>query len=150
MVTTNTSPGGTYQLYIQSDTDSNYSTQTLLSNATIGDTFPYRVDVASDIVNVYFRNANNTGGMAGNDIFVDDIYINPSASDLSTPAGVGTCSTGTLKGDVDLSGMVDFSDIPAFIAVLQSGGFQAEADCDCSGVVNFSDIPAFIAILQGG
>ncbi len=56
----------------------------------------------------------------------------------------------TLKGDVDLSGVVDFSDIPAFIAVLQGGGFQAEADADCSGAVDFADIPAFITILQGG
>ena len=58
--------------------------------------------------------------------------------------------TGALKGDVDLSGVVDFADIPAFISVLQGGGFQAEADCDCSGAVDFADIPAFIAILQGG
>ena len=55
-----------------------------------------------------------------------------------------------LLGDVDLSGVVDFADIPAFIAVLQGGTFQAEADCDESGVVDFSDIPVFIAILQGG
>jgi hypothetical protein len=63
-------------------------------------------------------------------------------------------STGTtpvvIKGDVDQDGDVDFDDIPAFITVLQSGMFQAEADCDCSGLVDFADIPAFIAILQGG
>ena len=53
-----------------------------------------------------------------------------------------------LKGDVNLSGGVDFSDIAPFIAVLQGGMFQAEADCDCSLEVDFSDIPAFIAILQ--
>jgi hypothetical protein len=53
-----------------------------------------------------------------------------------------------LKGDVNLDGAVDFDDIPAFITVLQSGVFQAEADCDCSTVVDFSDIPAFISILQ--
>ncbi len=55
---------------------------------------------------------------------------------------------GALKGDVDLDGDVDFADIAPFIAVLQSGVFQAEADCDCSTVVDFADIPAFIAILQ--
>ena len=53
-----------------------------------------------------------------------------------------------LKGDVDLDGDVDFDDIGPFIAVLQSGVFQAEADCDCSTVVDFGDIPSFIAILQ--
>ncbi len=56
---------------------------------------------------------------------------------------------GALKGDVDLSGVVDFSDIPPFISVLQSGVFQHEADCDCSGEVDFADIPAFIGFLQG-
>ena len=55
-----------------------------------------------------------------------------------------------LKGDPNLDGVVDFLDIPAFIAILQSGTFLAEADCDCNGVVDFLDIPAFIAILQGG
>lgn len=54
-----------------------------------------------------------------------------------------------LLGDVDLDGMVTFSDIPAFIAVLISGEFQAEADCDQNGVVDFSDIPRFIDILIG-
>ena len=47
-----------------------------------------------------------------------------------------------------MDGDVDFADIPAFIAILQSGVFQAEADCDCNLVVNFADIPAFIAILS--
>ena len=54
-----------------------------------------------------------------------------------------------LKGDVDMSGVVDFGDIPPFIAVLQSGDFQVEADVDCNTVVDFGDIPAFIAVLQG-
>jgi len=63
---------------------------------------------------------------------------------------VGGGGTPVLKGDVDMSGAVDFGDIPAFIAVLQSGGFQDEADTDCSTVVDFADIPAFITILQGG
>ncbi len=52
-----------------------------------------------------------------------------------------------LVGDVDESGAVDFSDIPAFIGVLQSGVFQEEADCNLDDVVDFSDIPAFIEIL---
>ena len=53
-----------------------------------------------------------------------------------------------LKGDVDMDGDVDFGDIPAFIAVLQSGNFQAEADADCNGMIEFADIPVFIEILQ--
>ena len=73
------------------------------------------------------------------------------ALDLSgvAPFSITVPNTSVLKGDVDMDGDVDFDDIPAFIAVLQAGTFQAEADCDCSGGVDFADIPAFIAILQG-
>ena len=53
-----------------------------------------------------------------------------------------------LKGDVDMDGDIDFEDIGPLISVLQSGVFQAEADCDCNTVIEFADIPAFIAILQ--
>ncbi len=53
------------------------------------------------------------------------------------------------RGDVNLDGAVNFGDIPAFIMVLQSGVFQAEADVDLSGTVDFDDIPAFITVLQG-
>lgn len=55
-------------------------------------------------------------------------------------------------GDVNLDGVVDFSDIPAFIAVLAGGGggrFQAEADTNQSGSIDFGDIQPFIDILAG-
>ena len=52
-----------------------------------------------------------------------------------------------LLGDCDQDGVVNFSDIPAFIAILQSGSFLKQADCNEDDVVDFSDIPAFIAIL---
>ena len=52
-----------------------------------------------------------------------------------------------ILADANQDGAVDISDIPAFISVLQSGEFQAEADCDLNGVVDFSDITAFIQIL---
>ena len=64
---------------------------------------------------------------------------------VSTDTGGGPP---TIKGDVDRDGDVDFDDIPAFISVLQSGDFQAEADVDCSLEVDFDDIPAFIIELQ--
>ena len=63
-----------------------------------------------------------------------------------------TASTGpisVLNGDVDLSGEVDFADIPPFIVLLTTGGFQDEADCNPDGLVNFGDIPPFINILTG-
>ena len=55
-----------------------------------------------------------------------------------------------ILGDVDQNGVVDFADIPAFIAVLQSGMFLEQADVNQDGEVNFADIPAFITILTAG
>jgi hypothetical protein len=54
-----------------------------------------------------------------------------------------------LRGDVNLDGAVNFLDISPFIAVLSSGGLQAEADCNESGAVDFLDISPFIATLSG-
>jgi len=60
-----------------------------------------------------------------------------------------TSSGFVLLGDINMDGGVGFGDIAPFIAVLQSGVFQAEADTNEDGVVDFGDIPGFIAILQG-
>ena len=76
--------------------------------------------------------------------------LDPTISTFGSANPSLSVTGGVLKGDVDLSGVVDFADIPAFITVLQGGMFQAEADCDCDLDVDFADIPAFIAILQGG
>jgi len=60
----------------------------------------------------------------------------------------GVPTSDILLGDVNLDGIVDFGDIPTFIARLAAGVFQAEADVDVSGAVTFADIPTFIAILS--
>ena len=73
---------------------------------------------------------------------LDEFIVGTDPNDANDPEPV-------LLGDANLNGVVNFLDIPAFIAVLQSGVFLAQADCDQNGVVNFLDIPAFIAILQG-
>ena len=65
-----------------------------------------------------------------------------SETDISAPEG-------PLLGDVDLNGIADFEDISAFIAVLLSGEYQAEADCDENETVDFDDVSIFIAILLG-
>jgi len=51
------------------------------------------------------------------------------------------------EGDINLDGVVDFSDIPPFIALLSSGDYQAEADLNFDDVVDFSDIAPFIFVL---
>jgi hypothetical protein len=82
-------------------------------------------------------------------------FLNPSfgsATVAAVPPKLGYC-----LGDVNLSGdpdnnfvdSVDYFDIPPFIAILSTGGYQFEADIDQNGVVNFLDISPFIAILSG-
>ena len=53
-----------------------------------------------------------------------------------------------LLGDVNVDGVVDFSDITPFILAQLSGVFQEQADCDLSGDITFDDIPPFIVILN--
>ena len=56
-----------------------------------------------------------------------------------------------LKGDVNMDGMINFSDISPFILALSSPeGAPAEADCNCDGIVNFLDISPFILKLTAG
>ena len=51
-------------------------------------------------------------------------------------------------GDANQDGEVDFSDIPAFIGVLQAGSFLEEADVNRDGVVDFDDIGPFVDVLS--
>ena len=61
----------------------------------------------------------------------------------------GSVSGGSLPGDVNLDGVVDFFDIAPFISILSAGGFQDEADIDQNGLVDFFDIDPFISLLSG-
>jgi len=82
---------------------------------------------------------------SGDALFPNDAFD----ADGTLTVTLGAPVTTATLGDVNQDGVIDFSDIPAFIAVLQSGEFQAEADIDQNGVVDFSDIPLFIEILAG-
>jgi len=62
---------------------------------------------------------------------------------------VETIEETVLLGDVNLDSTVNFLDISPFIALLASGGNQAEADINQDGEVNFLDISPFIRILSG-
>jgi len=82
---------------------------------------------------------------AGNDGFLN---TDPETTLLVLP-GISSLAGGTTLGDVNQDGVLDFSDIVPFIALLSSDGFLEEADVNQDGVVSFSDIPPFIAILSG-
>lgn len=83
MVATNTDPG-VHELYLQSDTDTNFATQTKLDTVS-GDVFDFRVNGPTDIINVYFRGGSNAGGTADSNLYYDDIYVDSSAANLSNP-----------------------------------------------------------------
>jgi len=53
-----------------------------------------------------------------------------------------------ILGDANRDGVFNFADIPAFIAVLQSGVYIEEADVNGDGVVDFSDISHFVDELR--
>ena len=55
--------------------------------------------------------------------------------------------TGTVHGDVDGNGEVNFLDIGPFVMVLTTGTNQVEADCNFDGRVDFLDIAPFVTVL---
>ena len=70
-----------------------------------------------------------------------NLYIVELGGDIYRISGM------LLLGDVDMNGVVDFSDIPRFVTILLDGNFLAEADVNEDGVIDFSDIPPFVVLL---
>ena len=59
-------------------------------------------------------------------------------------------ANGIRRGDVNLDGSVDLLDVDAFVNLLNSGEFQAEADVNCDEVLDVFDIDPFVQLLIGG
>ena len=57
------------------------------------------------------------------------------------------CDEEILHGDVNLDGVVDLLDVGPFVAILTTGGFQAEADVNKDGVVDLLDVGSFVQLL---
>jgi len=118
----------------------------------------WRDEIVLDLVSYDAGTEDGVGFSLNNSATTPQLNIAnlDSAEPNGSLFGVGSLARLTLTrsvsvpilGDVNMDGAVTFGDISAFIAVLQSGDFQAEADADQSGAVAFADIPAFIAILQ--
>lgn len=103
-------------------------------------------DFAAPVATVTYDNSGDTDADGAGDGGAGSIVARSYDLQFSlTDPNTGT----TLKGDVDLDGMVTFLDINPFIGVLSGSGYQAEADCDCDGMVTFLDINPFINILSG-
>ncbi len=64
-----------------------------------------------------------------------------------------SCCTG-VTGNVDMTGIVDLSDLSALVSYLTGGGYvlpcQPEANVDNAGIVDLSDLSALVSYLTGG
>ena len=116
-------------------------------------TFEYGLQIGTDLVGTAFDGTEDSftidlpAGVTVEGFNAISVWCVPFEASF----GDGTFSAPTVKGDVDLSGTVDFFDIQPFIDVLSTpDGFQDEADADCNGVINFFDIQPFIDILAAG
>ncbi len=64
-----------------------------------------------------------------------------------------SCCSG-VTGNVDMTGIVDLSDLSALVSYLTGGGYvlpcQPEANVDNTGIVDLSDLSALVSYLTGG
>ena len=126
----------------------------------------FRGIVADSLGEIHFDQFNPGGGLHATDTSFHDSSLLAAGDPLAVDADgnasrfhaingiqiVGDFPTvpGPVRlGDVNIDCAVDFLDITAFIAVLSSRTFQAEADIDGNGAVEFLDIFPFIEILSG-
>ena len=94
-----------------------------------------------------FPDADGSGQSLQRDDF--SVSGNIASNWVAVAPTPGVFESPFVLGDSNQDGIVSFSDIPAFIALLQAGTFLAEADTNGDGEVSFSDIPLFIDILRG-
>jgi len=87
------------------------------------------------------------GAMVGN-FGGTELFISYVAGDGNDVALFTAAAPQFILGDANQDGVADFSDIPAFIAILSAGDFLDEADVNQDGTVDFSDIPRFVEILS--
>ena len=97
-------------------------------------------DVTNGLVEYIHDGSNTIADSVG--FVVRDLAGNESSL-LTFGIGVGPATL----GDLNLDGTFDFSDIPAFISLLQAGEFEDDADLNRDGVVDFSDIPFLVDLL---
>ena len=98
--------------------------------------------VDCDDLEIVEDNLNNPGVWTTGDVTCDGVVDDDDLAVVEDQL--------PLLGDVNLDGVVNFLDISAFIDVLVSGGYQAEADINKDGAVNFLDIAPFIDVLTSG
>lgn len=77
-----------------------------------------------------------------------DLNVDGSVNFLDVPLFRDILAFGT--GDIDRNGALQNADVPGFIAVLASGGYDPLADMNGDFSVDSLDIPLFIIALRTG
>jgi hypothetical protein len=138
---------------------SGYSTESRITDQTL--LFTYKDGVsgytlpANDTLSIYtamatVRNATNT--TAGLDSLKK--YIDKAKEFMKKNIGVcASCCQG-VTGNVNMTGIVDLSDLSALVSYLTGGGYvlpcPAEANVNNAGIVDLSDLSALVSYLTGG
>ena len=115
---------------------STYSTETFLE---VGSPIILPAEFGNQVSQ--FRLLPNGGGL----IALHDNQLLIATNEIPEPTGIPFA-----LGDVNRDGEVNFLDISPFIALLDTGEFQAEADFNMSGEITFLDVSPFIMALTGG
>ena len=115
---------------------STYSTETFLE---VGSPIILPAEFGNQVSQ--FRLLPNGGGL----IALHDNQLLIATNEIPEPTGIPFA-----LGDVNRDGEVNFLDISPFIALLDTGEFQAEADFNMSGEITFLDVSPFIIALTGG
>lgn len=90
----------------------------------------------------------STDGRGNSLVIVDTAGDYNSSSNWTAAApSPGFLEDSFLLGDMNQDGVVNFSDIPSFIVLLQTGTYLAEADINGDGIVDFLDIGHFVDLL---
>ena len=61
-----------------------------------------------------------------------------------------TSNAKVVLGDVNLDGEVNLLDVPPFVDLLTTSGYQTEADINQDGAVDLLDVEPFVDLLSGG
>ena len=134
----------------------NFQLSSNVAGATPDLDFEYFIDHhnKTEIYFVEFKLSTNAPGIADS----DTIYAIQSPDgmgpverlhfqSLYLEVYLGKALNGVVLGDVNLDGQVNLLDVQPFVAILNGGGFQAEADTNQDGVVDLLDVQPFVELL---
>ena len=111
---------------------------------------------ANDTLTIYSAIATTRANAPTTAAGLDSLkrYIDKAKNFLKTNLGVcASCCQG-VTGNVNMTGIVDLSDLSALVSYLTGGGYvlpcASEANVNNAGIVDLSDLSALVSYLTGG